>query len=206
MGLRLMIYRDLIFIFNSMYLVAHPNNYVDEDIDIINGLTTSGIHGLVIRTGMYMGDLNVELELRDDEPDLDVSAWDAAVIVSQHIEPGESLCLGPAFSDVPDGDLFQEFATTPGWYRVLVCAKNRIDCEGPEPGQPVEVHRIVVWPVEKQFDEQVLKMDSLLSEQAQAEAEVIAQFNDDAVPPPPLPAHDPPIAVAPAVSPQRHGL
>jgi hypothetical protein len=113
-----------------------PTDFAREDL----------IPRLVVRPHLVMvltfqpNRVGIAVEVRDDEPPLDTSAWDHVAECSAELPTGRLAV------DRCVGGVAARLAVPPGWYRVRVCLGGiRRWRDVPEGEDPPESYEVAVW-------------------------------------------------------------
>lgn len=108
-----------------------------------NGLVFAGDGYAVFLTGIHMGQVTVTVDFRQDEPPLDLDAWEEVVDVSVRF------LNGPATFTSPDPSGWLSEPRLPrGSYRLRVHARKRDTAHqaGDSFEEPIEEFLISAWP------------------------------------------------------------
>ncbi|MBU2670351.1 hypothetical protein KOI35_43305 [Actinoplanes bogorensis] len=141
------------FVFSSAYAAVAGHRFglvehgLPETVDFrTNGLAAVTDGGVVIRTGVAEGQVEIEMNMLDGPPDEIDAGWEEVVDVSWHATEGGASVSGPY-----DDDLGPRHITPPwpGDYRVRVHARGRDDDADESykisvwsgPAEPERVHR-----------------------------------------------------------------
>ncbi|GGN72408.1 hypothetical protein GCM10010112_40670 [Actinoplanes lobatus] len=132
--------------YGTAIVSGHRFGLVEHDFPDVadfsgNGLVAVADGGVVIRTGIADGQVNLQLEVRADAPEEVDLDWDEVVEVNWHAAEGRASVLSP---DGRGADrMRRETPPWPGDYRIRVHARGRDDLDADH-----ERYRIVVWSAE----------------------------------------------------------
>ncbi|MEV0374328.1 hypothetical protein AB0I10_31790 [Streptomyces sp. NPDC050636] len=139
--------RERFSVNEGQYLIIGDVDKGPDDDHAPNGIIRAAEDGAVIYTGLTLGDIWLRLELWDAQPPLDTNGWDDVGEVTYTA----TMPARPCAVDGDSPDVFPDLAFAgPGTYRI------RISTLGRDAGHqadvieahedPVEEHRIQVWP------------------------------------------------------------
>ncbi len=95
---------------------------------------------MAVGTARY-GNVQVEIEVRDDEPPDDSADWDQVVEAAIEIPSGNLIVRGCT----EERDTAQRFSVAPGTYQARVCYSG-LDVEDPDAEEGDDHYRVVLWP------------------------------------------------------------